>query len=185
MWWLRSRLLTDQEFLADRSAALQLSGTSSGYAASLVSLAEPQTWSCRGTRDRKISAWSDLGHRSGLRGSVTPAISARADAALLPLSIRSARSAVVVLDLEDHAGHGHAYRGVPLHPLAGRVPPSNFQRQKPGVHRCNARLASISCHEFYRRAAHFLERRPWCVLRHARCPSSRVRTCGRGAIDSR
>ena len=39
IWWLRSQLLIDQEFLADRSAALRY-GTSSGYAASLLSLAE-------------------------------------------------------------------------------------------------------------------------------------------------
>ncbi len=39
IWWLRSRLLIDQEFLADRSAALRY-GSSSGYAASLLALAE-------------------------------------------------------------------------------------------------------------------------------------------------
>ena len=38
-WWLRSQLLIDQEFMADRFAATRY-GTSSGYAASLVSLAE-------------------------------------------------------------------------------------------------------------------------------------------------
>jgi len=38
IWWLRSQLLIDQEFLADRSAALHY-GTSSRYAASLLSLA--------------------------------------------------------------------------------------------------------------------------------------------------
>jgi beta-lactamase regulating signal transducer with metallopeptidase domain len=38
MWWLRSQLMIDQEFLADRSAALRY-GTTSGYAASLLSLA--------------------------------------------------------------------------------------------------------------------------------------------------
>jgi len=39
IWWLRSRLLIDQEFLADRSAALRY-GSSSEYAASLLALAE-------------------------------------------------------------------------------------------------------------------------------------------------
>jgi beta-lactamase regulating signal transducer with metallopeptidase domain len=39
IWWLRSQLLIDQEFMADRSAALRY-GTSSGYAASLLALAE-------------------------------------------------------------------------------------------------------------------------------------------------
>ena len=39
IWWLRSQLLIDQEFLADRAAALRY-GTSSGYASSLLSLAE-------------------------------------------------------------------------------------------------------------------------------------------------
>ena len=38
-WWVRSQLLIDQEFMADRFAATRY-GTSSGYAASLVSLAE-------------------------------------------------------------------------------------------------------------------------------------------------
>jgi hypothetical protein len=40
VWWLRSRLLIDQEFLADRSAAARY-GTSSAYALSLLSLATP------------------------------------------------------------------------------------------------------------------------------------------------
>jgi beta-lactamase regulating signal transducer with metallopeptidase domain len=39
IWWLRSQLLIDQEFLADRFAAIDY-GTSSGYAASLLALAE-------------------------------------------------------------------------------------------------------------------------------------------------
>ncbi|MFI5456836.1 MAG: M56 family metallopeptidase [Isosphaerales bacterium] len=39
IWWIRSQLLIDQEFLADRSAALRY-GTTSGYAASLLALAE-------------------------------------------------------------------------------------------------------------------------------------------------
>jgi beta-lactamase regulating signal transducer with metallopeptidase domain len=38
-WWLRSQLLIDQEFIADRSAASRY-GTSSGYAASLLALAD-------------------------------------------------------------------------------------------------------------------------------------------------
>jgi beta-lactamase regulating signal transducer with metallopeptidase domain len=39
IWWLRSQLMIDQEFLADRAAALRY-GTSSGYASSLLLLAE-------------------------------------------------------------------------------------------------------------------------------------------------
>jgi hypothetical protein len=38
IWWIRSQLMIDQEFLADRSAALAY-GTSTKYASSLVSLA--------------------------------------------------------------------------------------------------------------------------------------------------
>ena len=38
LWWIRSRLLIDQEFLADRAAADRY-GTSSEYASSLLSLA--------------------------------------------------------------------------------------------------------------------------------------------------
>jgi beta-lactamase regulating signal transducer with metallopeptidase domain len=41
IWWLRSQLLIDQEFLADRTAALRY-GTSCDYASSLLSLAEDQ-----------------------------------------------------------------------------------------------------------------------------------------------
>ncbi len=40
VWWIRSRLMIDQEFLADRSAADRY-GTSSEYASSLLSLAVP------------------------------------------------------------------------------------------------------------------------------------------------
>ena len=39
VWWLRSQLMIDQEFMADHSAALRY-GTSSGYAALLLSLAD-------------------------------------------------------------------------------------------------------------------------------------------------
>ncbi len=39
LWWLRSRLLVDQEFLADRAAAQEF-GNDSSYAASLLSVAE-------------------------------------------------------------------------------------------------------------------------------------------------
>jgi beta-lactamase regulating signal transducer with metallopeptidase domain len=39
IWWLRSQLLIDQEFLADRAAAIRY-GTSSGYASSLLLMAE-------------------------------------------------------------------------------------------------------------------------------------------------
>jgi beta-lactamase regulating signal transducer with metallopeptidase domain len=42
IWWLRSQLLIDQEFLADRAAALRY-GTSSDYASSLLSLAEARS----------------------------------------------------------------------------------------------------------------------------------------------
>jgi len=49
VWWIRSRLLIDQEFLADRRAALRY-GTSSAYAASLLSLVESQLGSAAGAR---------------------------------------------------------------------------------------------------------------------------------------
>lgn len=39
LWWLRSRLLVDQEFVADRAAAQEF-GNDSSYAASLLSVAE-------------------------------------------------------------------------------------------------------------------------------------------------
>jgi beta-lactamase regulating signal transducer with metallopeptidase domain len=43
IWWLRSQLLIDQEFLADRFAAIGY-GTSAGYAASLLALAESRSF---------------------------------------------------------------------------------------------------------------------------------------------
>jgi beta-lactamase regulating signal transducer with metallopeptidase domain len=49
MWWLRSRLLIDQEFLADRAAARRY-GTSSGYAASLLALAQSRSASTAASR---------------------------------------------------------------------------------------------------------------------------------------
>ena len=59
IWWLRSQLLIDQEFLADRAAALRY-GTSSGYAASLLAVAESRP----GLED---------GLRRGGLGSIWPA----------------------------------------------------------------------------------------------------------------
>jgi beta-lactamase regulating signal transducer with metallopeptidase domain len=57
VWWIRSRLLIDQEFLADRRASLQY-GTSSAYAASLLSVAESQLETTRGKRLRAhIEMW--------------------------------------------------------------------------------------------------------------------------------
>ncbi len=46
IWWLRSQLLIDQEFLADRTAALRY-GTSCDYASSLLSLAQDQRGDAR------------------------------------------------------------------------------------------------------------------------------------------
>ena len=62
VWWIRSQLLIDQEFLADRSAVRHY-GTSSGYAASLLSLAEsgpnPMSDPRGGVR---TSIWSEIGN---------------------------------------------------------------------------------------------------------------------------
>ena len=52
VWWLRSQLLIDQEFMADHSAARRY-GTSSGYAASLLSLADSR--SRRGQKRASLS----------------------------------------------------------------------------------------------------------------------------------
>jgi beta-lactamase regulating signal transducer with metallopeptidase domain len=57
VWWIRSRLLIDQEFLADRIASEHY-GTSSAYAASLLSLAESQLGLSAGGRlDASQSTW--------------------------------------------------------------------------------------------------------------------------------
>jgi beta-lactamase regulating signal transducer with metallopeptidase domain len=49
VWWLRSQLMIDQEFMADSSAALRY-GTSSSYAASLLSLADSRPISAASER---------------------------------------------------------------------------------------------------------------------------------------
>ncbi len=60
IWWIRSQLLIDQEFLADRSAALHF-GTSPEYAASLLSLAES-------------GPSSPIESRPGVRSSIWPEV---------------------------------------------------------------------------------------------------------------
>jgi beta-lactamase regulating signal transducer with metallopeptidase domain len=54
IWWLRSQLLIDQEFLADSSAAFRY-GTSSEYAASLFMLAEARHHSNRDAGDGALA----------------------------------------------------------------------------------------------------------------------------------
>jgi beta-lactamase regulating signal transducer with metallopeptidase domain len=57
IWWLRSQLLIDQEFLADKSAAYRY-GTSSDYAASLLTLATSRPVQASATGGCKLrSKW--------------------------------------------------------------------------------------------------------------------------------
>jgi BlaR1 peptidase M56 len=63
IWWLRSQLMIDQEFLADRSAAIRY-GTSSGYAASLLSLAGPRPGIASVVRPAEIGTSSAIGGKS-------------------------------------------------------------------------------------------------------------------------
>jgi beta-lactamase regulating signal transducer with metallopeptidase domain len=65
IWWLRSQLLIDQEFLADRSAALRY-GTSSGYASSLLSLAETRPNLADGLRRNGLGSTWIAGTRSAV-----------------------------------------------------------------------------------------------------------------------
>jgi beta-lactamase regulating signal transducer with metallopeptidase domain len=65
VWWIRSQLLIDQEFLADRAAALRY-GTPADYAASLLSLAESAPSSPAETRPpARGEFWPDFGNLDG------------------------------------------------------------------------------------------------------------------------
>jgi beta-lactamase regulating signal transducer with metallopeptidase domain len=60
VWWLRSQLIMDQEFMADNAASLRY-GTSSKYAASLLSLADSRpAQGAEGRRRRRKSIASSL-----------------------------------------------------------------------------------------------------------------------------
>jgi beta-lactamase regulating signal transducer with metallopeptidase domain len=68
IWWIRSQLLIDQEFLADRSAAEQY-GASSDYASALLSLAAPggeAAASAARTSAREATASGTIGVQSPL-----------------------------------------------------------------------------------------------------------------------
>lgn len=69
LWWIRSQLLIDQEFLADRSAA-ECYGTSSAYASSLLTMAalDYESWpeSVDEAAPRKAPAPENLGVQSPL-----------------------------------------------------------------------------------------------------------------------
>ena len=82
IWWLRSQLLIDQEFLADRAAALRY-GTSSGYASSLLSLAEARPGLAQDGRPSGSVTNRAAGRES--RGSLS-ALPTRAHAVILPFS---------------------------------------------------------------------------------------------------
>jgi beta-lactamase regulating signal transducer with metallopeptidase domain len=61
VWWLRSQLIMDQEFMADNAASLRY-GTSSSYAASLLSLADFRpAQAAAGRRRRRHSITSSAG----------------------------------------------------------------------------------------------------------------------------
>jgi beta-lactamase regulating signal transducer with metallopeptidase domain len=61
VWWIRSQLLIDQEYLADRSAALRY-GTPAEYAAALLSLAESAPNSMPDARPRvRGEIWPEIG----------------------------------------------------------------------------------------------------------------------------
>src|SRR5262249_33626241 len=60
VWWLRSQLVMDQEFLADRSAA-QRYGSSFGYASSLLAMAARPGWPASGHSDRSGSGGQATG----------------------------------------------------------------------------------------------------------------------------
>lgn len=69
VWWIRSRLMIDQEFLADRSAADRY-GTSSEYASSLLSLAVPPRASR--SEDAGAAAPASAAPASGTMGVQSP-----------------------------------------------------------------------------------------------------------------
>jgi hypothetical protein len=61
VWWIRSQLLIDQEFLADRAAALRY-GTPADYASALLSLAESAPSEMPDARPRvRGEIWPEIG----------------------------------------------------------------------------------------------------------------------------
>jgi beta-lactamase regulating signal transducer with metallopeptidase domain len=67
IWWIRSQLLIDQEFLADRDASKRY-GTSAGYASSLLAIAA----SCRSTTSSRAANPEASWAASGKLGVQTP-----------------------------------------------------------------------------------------------------------------
>jgi beta-lactamase regulating signal transducer with metallopeptidase domain len=70
VWWIRSQLLIDQEFMADRYAARRY-GTSSGYAASLLSVAESRPSVANSTRPSSSASSSSAERRSVVRSPLS------------------------------------------------------------------------------------------------------------------
>ena len=70
IWWLRSQLLIDQEFLADRAAALRY-GTSSGYASSLLLLAEARPGAGPEVRPSSTVTNRDMGESCEVRSPLS------------------------------------------------------------------------------------------------------------------
>jgi beta-lactamase regulating signal transducer with metallopeptidase domain len=65
VWWLRSQLIIDQEFIAD-NAASRLFGTSSSYAASLLALAESRPTGAMPERGRGRNPISRSAEKTGV-----------------------------------------------------------------------------------------------------------------------
>ena len=155
IWWLRSQLLIDQEFLADRSAALRY-GTSSGYAASLLVAGEASTGHRRWTCDRAEVVTSRAVGRQIAR-STPRSLSACSCSLYCPFRFeaRAPRSwswtlriTLVVATLIAAC-------------LCIRWPDASAleHRLKHGT----PALAPVPCHGLHRRAPRFLERGPRCL----------------------
>ena len=169
IWWLRSQLLIDQEFLADRSAAFRY-GTSSGYAASLLSLAQARPGPAVGRASQQIVTSRTAAGNSEVRS---------------PLSQRVLMLLYCPFRVETRAPRSWSWTlritlvvaTLVAACLCIRWPDASAleHRQKHGA---ASAVASVPRHGFHRRAPRLLERWPRCLLRHARCPPVRIRALG-------
>ena len=113
IWWMRSQLMMDQEFIADHTAS-QRYGAPQDYAASLLSLADS-----RGIRryEPAASPHSNLGDNQKTPCAIT-AFSADAHAPALPIPGRAQSATSMVLVLEVCCARGLARISLRLYPLA-------------------------------------------------------------------
>ena len=116
VWWLRSQLIMDQEFMADNAASLRY-GTSSRYAASLLSLADSRPAQAARGRRRRRTFDRVIGREIKC---ALAALSANVDAPALSVSGRAASATALVVVAAAGSGRCLPRVGMCLHSLASR-----------------------------------------------------------------